>query len=61
MLAPLLVVLWWRVLTGDPLGPPALPHVEPLYLMAGLCFVPVWLGVGGSLVAGPAPVRLPPA
>ena len=32
-----------------------------LYLMAGLCFVPVWLGVGGSLVAGPAPVRLPPA
>lgn len=32
-----------------------------LFLMAGLCFVPVWLGVGGSLVAPRAPVRLPPA
>ena len=28
-----------------------------LFLMAGMCLVPVWLGVGGSLIAGAAPVR----
>jgi hypothetical protein len=27
-------------------------------VMAALCLVPVWLGVGGSLIAGAAPIRL---
>ena len=32
-----------------------------LFVMAALCLVPVWLGVGGSLITGAAPVRIRPA
>src|SRR5690348_10929704 len=28
--------LWYRLLTGDPVGMPTLPVVDPLYLMSGL-------------------------
>jgi cell division protease FtsH len=52
LLAPLLVWMWWRVLTGDPVGPPSMPTVDPLYLMAGLFFLFLLLIIVASSVGG---------
>jgi ATP-dependent Zn protease len=52
LLAPLLVWLWFRVLTGDPVGPPSMPTIDPLYLMAGLFFLVLLLIIVASSVGG---------
>jgi cell division protease FtsH len=52
VLAPLLAWMWWRVLTGDPVGPPSMPRVDPLYLMAGLFFLVLMLIIVASSVGG---------
>lgn len=52
VLAPVMVWMWWRVLSGDPVGPPSLPHVDPLYLMAGLFFLVLLLIIVASSVGG---------
>jgi cell division protease FtsH len=56
VLAPVAVWLWYRLLTGDPVGAPSLPAVDPLYLMAGLFFV-VLIGMllGTTVAAGRSP------
>ncbi|HET8616256.1 MAG TPA: AAA family ATPase [Actinomycetales bacterium] len=51
-LTPLLVWLWWRVLHGNPVGPPSMPRVDPLYLMAGLFFFVLLLIIVLSSVGG---------
>ncbi len=50
------VVLWQRLLAGNPVGWPHLPSVDPLYLMSGAFFV-VLIGVmfGTTVVAGRSP------
>ena len=56
LLGPLAAWLWYRVVTGDPVGPPTLPTVDPLYLLMGLFFV-VLIAVllGTTVVAGRSP------
>jgi ATP-dependent Zn protease len=50
------LLLWSRILAGDPLGPPSLPKVDPLYLMSGLFFaVLLFTLVGTTVVAGRSP------
>jgi ATP-dependent Zn protease len=44
--------MWWRVLSGDPVGPPSMPTVDPLYLMAGLFFLVLLLIIVASSVGG---------
>ncbi|GAA4357613.1 AAA family ATPase [Angustibacter luteus] len=38
LLGVVLVWLWWRLLSGDPVGMLQLPQVDPIYLMTGLFF-----------------------
>lgn len=52
LLAPVLIWLWSGVLSGDPVGPPSMPHVDPLYLMAGLFFLVLLLIIVASSVGG---------
>jgi ATP-dependent Zn protease len=52
LLTPLMVWMWWRVLTGDPVGPPSMPTIDPLYLMAGLFFLFLLLIIVASSVGG---------
>ncbi len=52
LLGPLAVWMWWRILAGDPVGPPSLPRVDPLYLMAGLFFFVLLLIIVISSVGG---------
>jgi cell division protease FtsH len=52
LLTPLMVWLWWRILTGDPVGPPSMPTIDPLYLMAGLFFLVLLLIIVVSSVGG---------
>lgn len=53
---PVALWLWYRVLSGDPVGWPSLPSVDPLYLMSGTFFAVLLLVlVGSSVVAGRSP------
>jgi ATP-dependent Zn protease len=52
LLAPVLLWMWWRILSGDPVGPPSLPRIDPLYLMAGLFFLVLLLIIVASSVGG---------
>lgn len=52
LLGTIMVWLWWRVLTGDPVGLPSFPRVDPLYLMAGLFFFVLLLVIVLSSVGG---------
>jgi cell division protease FtsH len=56
VLGPVTAWLWYRLLTGDPVGMPGLPVVDPLYLMSGLFFL-VLIGVlvGSTVVSGRSP------
>jgi cell division protease FtsH len=48
--------LWYRIFIGDPLGPPSMPYVDPLYLMSGGFFLVLLLVlVGTTLGAGRSP------
>lgn len=42
--------LWLRLLSGDPVGAPHLPTVDPLYLMSGLFFLVLILVMGATTV-----------
>jgi cell division protease FtsH len=54
--AVLNVWLWWRLLSGDPLGLPSLPTVDPLMLMSGVFFTLLILVLlGTTLAAGRSP------
>jgi ATP-dependent Zn protease len=56
VLVPVAAWLWYRLLTGDPVGAPSIPAVDPLYLMAGLFFVVlVVVLLGTTVVAGRSP------
>jgi hypothetical protein len=58
-LVPLAAWLWYRLLTGNPVGAPSIPAVDPLYLMAGLFFVVlIVVLLGTTVVAGFRDVRL---
>jgi cell division protease FtsH len=50
VLSPLVVFLWYRILTGQPLDLFQLPSVDPLYLMPFLFFSVLILMVGGQTV-----------
>ncbi|GAB3590736.1 AAA family ATPase [Angustibacter peucedani] len=51
-----LVWMWWRLLSGDPVGRPHLPSVDPLYLMAGAFFLVMILAVlASTFVTGRSP------
>lgn len=50
LLAPVLAWLWWRLLRGNPVGAPALPSVDPLYLMSGGFFLVLVLVLLASTV-----------
>jgi cell division protease FtsH len=39
VLGPIAAFLWVRLLTGDPVGAPSLPAVDPIYLMSGGFFL----------------------
>src|SRR6476469_3352830 len=43
--------LWWRLLSGDPVGRPRLPAVDPLYLLSGTFFLVLILSVVASMAA----------
>jgi cell division protease FtsH len=48
--------LWYRLLSGDPVGRPHLPAVDPLYLMSGLFFLALLaVLIGTAFVAGRSP------
>ncbi len=48
--------LWFRLLTGDPVGLPSVPAVDPLYLMSGLFFAALLaVLLGTTVVAGRSP------
>ncbi len=49
LLAAVLVWLWVPLLRGEPVGLPALPHVDPLYLMSGGFFVLLMLVMVASM------------
>ncbi len=56
VLGPLAVWLWVRLLGGDPAGPPVLPAIDPLHLMAGLFFaLLIALLLGQALIGGRSP------
>ncbi len=44
--------LWWRLLSGSPVGLPALPVVDPLYLMSGAFFLVLIVVMLASVVGG---------
>jgi cell division protease FtsH len=55
VLLPLLAWMWWRIIIGAPFLP-ALPYVDPLYLIVGLFFfVLIFFMVGMQLVARRSP------
>src|SRR5262249_51544849 len=43
--------LWYRLLTGDPVGLPHMPEIDPLYLMSALFFVMLIIVLLGTTVA----------
>ncbi len=48
--------LWYRLLTGDPVGAPSLPSVDPLYLMSGGFFLVLIITLlATTVVAGRSP------
>ena len=48
--------LWWRLLTGNPVGRPHLPAVDPLYLMSGAFFLVLIVAVlASTFVTGRSP------
>ena len=48
--------LWWRALSGDPVGWPALPAVDPLYLISGTFFlVLIFAMLASTLATGRSP------
>ncbi len=51
-LGAVLAWLWWRVLTGSPVGRPSLPAVDPLYLMSGAFFLVLIVVMLASVVGG---------
>ena len=51
LLAPLLVWMWWRLLSGDPVGLPGMPAIDPMYLMAGAFFLVLILATVISMFA----------
>ncbi len=56
LLMPVAVLLWARILTGDPVGLPGVPQVDPLYLMVGLFFlVLIVVMLGTTVAAGRSP------
>ena len=56
VLTPFAALLWYRLLSGDPLGLPSFPTVDPLYLMVGIFFLVMLLVlVGSQVVAGRSP------
>jgi ATP-dependent Zn protease len=56
VLAPVAVWLWVRIALGDPVGPLALPAVDPLHVMAGLFFLLlIGLLVGQFALGGRSP------
>ena len=50
VLGAVLVWMWWRLLSGSPVGLPGLPNIEPLYLMSGAFFALLLLVMVGSIV-----------
>jgi len=55
-LTPVLVWLWWRLLTGNPVTGVSLPSVDPLYLLSGGFFVALLLVLAAtSVTAGRSP------
>jgi cell division protease FtsH len=56
VLGALALWMWVRLLSGDPVGMPAVPDVDPLYLMSGSFFLVLMLVmVGTSVAAGRSP------
>jgi cell division protease FtsH len=51
VLAPVAAWLWWRVLTGDPVGPPTAPAVDPFLVIVAVFFVVLLVVLLGSNVA----------
>ncbi|GAB2687846.1 AAA family ATPase [Thalassiella azotivora] len=51
VLAPVAAYLWFRLLTGDPVGMPSLPAVDPMYVMVGVFFVVLVVVLLGTTVA----------
>ncbi len=48
--------LWWRLLSGDPVGRPTLPAIDPLYLMSGAFFlVLIVVLLASTFVTGRSP------
>jgi ATP-dependent Zn protease len=50
-LALVLAWLWWRLLSGHPVGLPTLPAIDPMYLMTGIFFLVLILATVFSLTA----------
>ena len=48
VLGAVAVWLWWRLLSGDPVGRPHLPAIDPLYLMSGAFFLVLIVAVLAS-------------
>jgi ATP-dependent Zn protease len=56
VLGAVAVWLWWRLLTGDPVGRPQLPAIDPLYLMSGAFFLVLIVAVlASTFVTGRSP------
>jgi ATP-dependent Zn protease len=56
VLGPVAVLLWAKLIAGDPLIPLTLPAVDPLYLMSGVFFSVLLLTlVGSGVAAGRSP------
>lgn len=56
LLVPLAVWMWWRLLSGSPVGTPHLPSIDPMYLMTGVFLVVlVFVLLGTTIVAGRSP------
>jgi cell division protease FtsH len=56
MIGAVAAFLWFRLLTGDPVGLPSVPSVDPLYLMSGLFFgAMIIVLVATTVVAGRSP------
>jgi ATP-dependent Zn protease len=56
VLVPLAAWMWWRLLSGSPVGAPRLPSIDPMYLMTGVFLaVLVVVLLGTTIVAGRSP------
>ena len=56
VLVPSSAFMLFRSISGDPLGLPSLPHVDPMYLITGTFFFVLILSlVGSSLASGRSP------